>query len=121
MLKRLRGCAQDVPELKIILLPVLEWAMEPSIIKFESCLDVLKGGALCALPALLFNGHLHGAHTFLGEVNGYYQMIHIFPEYTQQNLFFLVKLIGWYLFIVAVIGSPNQGISTQKSGVRDRF
>lgn len=48
-----------------------------AIIKFESCLDVPKGGALCALPALLSNGLLHGVHTFLGEVKGYYQMVHI--------------------------------------------
>ena len=44
---------------------------------FEPCLDVPKGGVLCALPALLSNGLFHGAHKFLGQVNGYYQMMHI--------------------------------------------
>lgn len=46
-------------------------------IHFESCLDVPKGGALCALPALLSNGLLRGVSEFLGPVGGYYQMIHI--------------------------------------------
>jgi len=48
-----------------------------AIINFESCLDVPKGGALCALPALLSNGLLQGVHTFLGEIKGYYQVVHI--------------------------------------------
>jgi len=48
-----------------------------AIVNFESCLDVPKGGALCALPALLSNGLLRGVHTFLGKVNGYYQMLHV--------------------------------------------
>ncbi len=44
---------------------------------FEPCLDVPKGGALCAIPALLSNGLFHGAPNFLGQVRGYYQMVHI--------------------------------------------
>ncbi len=35
-----------------------------AITRFEACLDVPKGGVLCALPALLENGLLHGAGTY---------------------------------------------------------
>ena len=48
-----------------------------AIIRFEPCLDVPKGGALCALPALLANGLLHGAEALLGQVGGYYRTLHI--------------------------------------------
>lgn len=44
---------------------------------FEPCLDVPKGGVLCALPALLTNGLLEGAEQFLGTVKGYYTIFHI--------------------------------------------
>jgi len=44
---------------------------------FESCLDVPKGGVLCALPALLENGLLHGAERLLGKIGGYYRTLHI--------------------------------------------
>lgn len=43
---------------------------------FEPCLDVPFGGVLCALPALLANGLLHGLDV-LGEVRGYYTRIHV--------------------------------------------
>jgi hypothetical protein len=46
-------------------------------IHFESCLDVPKGGVLCAIPALLANGLLHGAEQFLGMVSGYYTIYHV--------------------------------------------
>jgi len=39
--------------------------------KFESCVDVPDGGALCALPALLENGLFYQAEK-LGEIEGYY-------------------------------------------------
>ncbi len=45
--------------------------------RFESCLDVPKGGVLCALPALLANGLLEGAEQFLGTLKGYYTLFHI--------------------------------------------
>jgi len=48
-----------------------------AIIRFEPCLDVPKGGALCALPALLANGLVHGAESLLGQVSGYYRTLHI--------------------------------------------
>jgi len=48
-----------------------------AIMRFEPCLDVPKGGVLCALPALLSNGLLHGAEFLLGEVRGYYRTLHI--------------------------------------------
>lgn len=48
-----------------------------AIIRFEPCLDVLKGGVFCGLPALLANGLLHGAEFLLGEVHGYYRTLHI--------------------------------------------
>ena len=34
-------------------------------VRFELCLDVPKGGVLCAIPALLANGLFHGAEEFL--------------------------------------------------------
>jgi transposase len=46
-------------------------------VRFESCLDVPKGGVLCALPALLANGLLEGAEKFFGAVKGYYTTFHI--------------------------------------------
>jgi len=48
-----------------------------AVTRFEPCLDVPKGGVLCALPALLENGLLHGAESLLGEVSGYYRTLHI--------------------------------------------
>ena len=46
-------------------------------VQFESCVDVSKGGVLCALPALLANGLLEGAEQLLGTVKGYYTSFHI--------------------------------------------
>ncbi len=48
-----------------------------AVTRFEPCLDVPKGGVLCALPALLKNGLLHRAEHMLGEVGGYYRTLHI--------------------------------------------
>lgn len=48
-----------------------------AIIRFEPCLDVPKGGVLCAIPALLGNGLLHGAESLLGKLSGYYRTLHI--------------------------------------------
>lgn len=48
-----------------------------AIIRFEPCLDVPKGGVLCALPALLANCLLDGAEFILGEVVGYYRTLHV--------------------------------------------
>lgn len=45
--------------------------------RFEFCLDVPKGGVLCALPALLANGLLEGAEKLLGFAKGYYKAFHI--------------------------------------------
>jgi hypothetical protein len=50
---------------------------EGAPVQFESCLDVPKGGVLCALPALLTNGLLEGAEQLLGAVKGYYTTFHI--------------------------------------------
>lgn len=50
---------------------------EGAPVRFESCLDVPKGGVLCALPALLTNGLLEGAEQLLGAVKGYYTTFHI--------------------------------------------
>jgi len=50
---------------------------EGAPVRFESCLDVPKGGVLCALPALLANGLLEGAERLLGAVKGYYTTFHI--------------------------------------------
>jgi transposase len=46
-------------------------------IRFERCLDVPKGGVLCALPTLIANGLLNGAESLLGEIKGYYKTVHI--------------------------------------------
>jgi hypothetical protein len=46
-------------------------------VRFEPCLDVAKGGVLCALPSLLMNGLLEGAEKLLGKVKGYYACFHI--------------------------------------------
>ena len=46
-------------------------------VRFEPCRDVSLGGVLCALPALLTNGLLAKAATFLGPVHGYYTMVHV--------------------------------------------
>ncbi len=48
-----------------------------AVTRFEPCVDVPKGGVLCALPALLENGLLCGAEAMLGEVGGYYRTLHI--------------------------------------------
>ena len=48
-----------------------------AIIRFEPCLDMPKGDALCALPALLANSLLHGTESLLGRVSGYYRTLHI--------------------------------------------
>ncbi len=48
-----------------------------AVTRFQPCLDVPKGGVLCALPALLENGLLHGAELMLGKVAGYYRTLHI--------------------------------------------
>jgi len=48
-----------------------------AVTRFEACLDVPKGGVLCALPALLENGLLHRAECMLGKVGGYYRTLHI--------------------------------------------
>ena len=50
---------------------------EGAPVRFESCLDVPKGGVLCALPALLTNGLLEGAEQLLGAVKGYYTTFHM--------------------------------------------
>ena len=44
-------------------------------IRFETCLDVPKGGVLCALPILLVNGLLSGVERLLGKVKGYYTSV----------------------------------------------
>ena len=44
-------------------------------IRFETCLDVPKGGVLCALPILLVNGLLSGVEHMLGKVKGYYTAV----------------------------------------------
>jgi hypothetical protein len=46
-------------------------------VDFELCLDVPKGGVLCAIPALLANGLFNGATRYLGSVSGYYTVFHI--------------------------------------------
>jgi transposase len=46
-------------------------------VQFETCLDVPKGGVLCALPTLLLNGLLDGAEEHLGRLTGYYTTFHI--------------------------------------------
>lgn len=46
-------------------------------VRFEACLDVPKGGVLCALPSLLMNGLLEGVEEFESKVKGYYRCFHI--------------------------------------------
>jgi hypothetical protein len=46
-------------------------------VRFEPCLDVPKGGVLCALPSLLMSGLLEGAEQLLKKVKGYYRCFHI--------------------------------------------
>ena len=46
-------------------------------VRFEPCLDVPKGGVLCALPSLLLNGLLKGIEKLEGQVKGYYRGFHI--------------------------------------------
>lgn len=46
-------------------------------VRFEPCLDVPKGGVLCALPSLLMNGLLDKSKQLLGGVKGYYRCFHI--------------------------------------------
>lgn len=46
-------------------------------VHFELCLDVPKGGLLCAIPALLVNGLFHGVEQSLGKVTGYYTIFHV--------------------------------------------
>ncbi|MEI6705368.1 MAG: putative transposase, partial [Deltaproteobacteria bacterium] len=46
-------------------------------VRFEACLDVPKGGVLCALPALMMNGLLEGSEGLLGKVTGYYRGFHV--------------------------------------------
>jgi len=46
-------------------------------VRFAACRDVSFGGVLCALPALLTNGLLAKATTFLGPVRGYYTRVHV--------------------------------------------
>jgi len=50
---------------------------EGAAARFEPCRDVSFGGVLCALPALLANGLLAKAATFLGPVRGYYTRVHV--------------------------------------------
>jgi len=47
-------------------------------VRFEACLDVPKGGVLCALPWLLMNGLLDGIERLESKVKGYYRCFHIF-------------------------------------------
>ena len=48
-----------------------------ALVRFEPCLDVPKGGVLCALPLLVANGLLEGAKQLLGKVKGYHRTFHI--------------------------------------------
>lgn len=45
--------------------------------QFQTCLDIPKGGVLCALPTLLLNGLLENAEKLLGRLKGYYTTFHI--------------------------------------------
>jgi hypothetical protein len=40
-------------------------------VRFEPCLDVHKGGVLCALPSLMMNGLLEGVEEFESKGKGY--------------------------------------------------
>lgn len=46
-------------------------------VRFEPCLDVPKGGVLCALPSLLLSGLLEGVEQLASRVKGYYRCFHI--------------------------------------------
>ncbi len=46
-------------------------------VRFEPCLDVPKGGVLCALPSLLLSGLLEGVEQLGNKVTGYYRCFHI--------------------------------------------
>jgi transposase-like protein len=46
-------------------------------VQFETCLDVPKGGVLCALPALVENGLLSGSERMLGKIKGYYTVFQL--------------------------------------------
>jgi hypothetical protein len=46
-------------------------------VRFEPCLDVPKGGVLCALPSLLLSGLLEGVEQLESGVKGYYRCFHI--------------------------------------------
>lgn len=46
-------------------------------VQFPPSLSVPRGGALCALPALLENGLLLGINEHLGQLHGYYTQYHI--------------------------------------------
>ena len=46
-------------------------------VRFESCLDVPKGGVLCALPSLLLSGLLEGVEQLESGIKGYYRCFHI--------------------------------------------
>ena len=46
-------------------------------VRFEPCLDVPKGGVLCALPSLLMNGLLKEIEKPESKVKGYYQCFRI--------------------------------------------
>jgi len=46
-------------------------------VQFQTCLDISKGGILCALPTLLLNGLLDNAEKLLGRLKGYYTTFHI--------------------------------------------
>ncbi len=50
---------------------------EGATVRFEPCLDVPKGGVLCALPSLLANGLLEGVEQLLGKLKGYYRTVPI--------------------------------------------
>ena len=52
-------------------------ACEGAPVRFEPCLDVPRGGGLCALPSLLLSGLLEGAEELLGKVKGYYSCFHV--------------------------------------------
>ena len=66
------GCTR-VPERVLASMGKLAGAVS----RFETCMDVPKAGALCALPALLANGLLNGAKQFLGELKGYYTSVQV--------------------------------------------
>lgn len=46
-------------------------------VRFESCMDVPKAGVLSALPALIANGLMEGANSFMTKVKGYYTAFHV--------------------------------------------